>query len=95
VCRGWISSRAVVNGLCDGQTNANYPRGVGIEQEGNIFACAVFTILRSTMKSGREKVNCLYLGVWIIVCKQHYDTFYESKYRKDAALKWCVKLFKR
>jgi hypothetical protein len=34
-------------------------------------------------------------GIWIIVCKQHYDTFHESKYRKDAALKRCVKLFKR
>jgi len=34
-------------------------------------------------------------GIWIIVCKQHYDTFQESKYRKVAALKRCVKLFKR
>ncbi len=30
------------------------------------------------MKFGREKVNCPYAGIWIIICKQRYNTFYES-----------------
>jgi|GEM_PF-5762612 len=30
------------------------------------------------MEFGREKVICPYMGIWIIFCKQRYNTFYES-----------------